>query len=102
MALLPIPPGDFPRQVTQTGGVNWNPLDWFSDAIGAAKSWFSGLGGNIASGLEGGFVALLRDIGGWLIAPVEILIGAVIMFFTIGYIFKDDLIAAVVALRKAV
>lgn len=52
------------------------------------STWLSGIGGAMASALEGGFVALLQDIWHVLAGPVYIIIGAVIALFTLGVYFR--------------
>jgi hypothetical protein len=75
----------------------WDPLAWTrltkgvaTDVQGAASSWLSGLGGDISSGIEGGFIAVLKDI--WVVVGpfVEILAGALLAIFVLMVYFKND------------
>jgi len=54
-------------------------------------SWLESLGGMIASGIEAGFVALLKDLWGVIIGPLEILAGAVLGIIILVFAFKEDL-----------
>jgi hypothetical protein len=56
-------------------------------------SWASGVGGDIASGLETGFVSLMKDFWAVIVGPLEILGGMLIIIFTLGLAFKDDLLS---------
>lgn len=54
-------------------------------------NWFKNIGGQIASGIEGGIVALFKDLWDVIIGPLEIAAGVVVAIVMIAYIFKDDL-----------
>lgn len=56
-------------------------------------AWLGSLGGLIGSGLEGGFVALFKDLWNVIVGPLEILAGFIIIAVTLGLAFKDDLLA---------
>lgn len=88
MVTRPVP-GISTRHITITETMaadSWNPLDWVGQAF---SDWFGGMGGNIASGIEGGFIAVLKDawlvVGPWL----EILAGGLIAAFTLMVYFKN-------------
>jgi hypothetical protein len=63
------------------------------------SSWLTGLGGDIGSGLEAGFVALLQDVWNVILGPLEIIAGALLAGVILLWIFKDDLasLSAIVA-----
>lgn len=73
---------------TTASGSTYKGLNAFNP-----DSWLGGLGGMIATGIESGFVALLKDLWDVILGPLEILAGAVVAFVIIAYIFKDDLAA---------
>jgi len=54
-------------------------------------SWITGLGGDIASGIEGGVVALLKDLWTVIEGPMLVLIGVVIAVVVLIVFFKNDL-----------
>lgn len=56
-------------------------------------NWLRSLAGEIGSGIEGAFVALLKDLWDVILGPLEIIAGALVAFVIIAYIFKDDLAA---------
>jgi hypothetical protein len=68
--------------------IDWNPLSWFS---GGGSNWLGDIGGGIASGVEGGFVAFFRDLWAFLLPFFEIFIGVVVLILVFGYYFKDDI-----------
>lgn len=55
-------------------------------------NWLSSLGGMIASGLEAGVIALLKDIWKIMVGPVEIMAGASIIFISLALAFGGDLL----------
>lgn len=65
----------------------WNPLSWFSEG---AANWLGGLGGDVASGIEGGFVAILKDIWKFFLPFAEIAVGALIAIFTLAVYFSHE------------
>jgi hypothetical protein len=78
-----------------------DPLTYVNDILGLGggvasdvNSWLSGLGGQLASGLEGGVVAFLRDIFNVAVGPLEVFVGVVLMAFALIICFKDDLMQA--------
>jgi hypothetical protein len=78
-----------------------DPLTYVNDILGLGggvagdvNSWISGIGGSIASGLEGGVVAFLRDIFNVVVGPLEVVVGAVLIAFALVICFKDDLMQA--------
>lgn len=62
----------------------FNPGSWFS-------SWASSMGGSIASGLESGFLAIIKDLWDVILGPVEIILGALLILFAIIFIFSSDI-----------
>lgn len=67
----------------------WNPLSWFSQG---AADWLGGLGGDVASGIEGGFIAVLKDIWKFFLPFAEIAFGALIAVFVLTVYFSERLI----------
>ena len=80
--------------------------NWWDDFVGFVESgtippiqqaadpvlnWLKSVGGNIASGIEGGIVALLKDLWDVILGPVEIITGAVIFAIGLTLLFKNDL-----------
>lgn len=55
------------------------------------QDWFGSLGGELASGLEAGFVAFFKDIWDVIIGPLEVIVGFIFILFAIGVMFHDDL-----------
>lgn len=60
-----------------------------------AGNWLTGLAGDIASGLEGAFVAFLHDIWKVVLAPVAIGTGLVLIIVAFLLFFKDDIMSLV-------
>lgn len=60
----------------------------------AVEGWLTSIGGYIASGLEGGIIAVLRDVWQVLLSPFEILVGAVLIISALVFVFKDDITQA--------
>lgn len=78
-----------------------DPLTYVNDILGLGggvagdvNSWLSSVGGSIASGLEGGVVALLRDIFNVVVGPLEIVVGVVLIVFALVLAFKNDMLQA--------
>lgn len=69
-----------------------NELRVWSGASGAANKFFSSAGGAIASGLESGFVALFGDLWNVVAGPLYILIGGLIIMFTLMFAFRNQII----------
>jgi len=68
------------------GGLNINPF-------AGLDNWFKNIGGQIASGIEGGFVAIIKDLWDVVIGPLEIAAGVIVAIMVIVFMFKDDLAA---------
>lgn len=66
------------------GGFDWNPLDWWDDWFSKVSGWLGGLGGDIASGIEGGTISVIKDIWNVILPFIEIAIGALIAMWTIS------------------
>lgn len=94
---MPVSPGKgtVPNQPQSTagGGDWWNPLDWFSAAGSAASDWLGGLGGDVASGVEGGIIATFKDLFAVAIPFIEIIAGALLFLWAFVFYFKDDIMA---------
>jgi hypothetical protein len=84
-------------------GIDWNPLSWWEtglkdvlnipgDLTDAATSWFSGIGGDIASGLEAAAVSFFGDLWNVISGPLYVIIGAIILVLTLGFAFKNQII----------
>lgn len=54
-------------------------------------SWLQSAGGDIASGIEAGIVALINDIWTVIYPALEIGAGLLIAFLAFGFIFQDQL-----------
>lgn len=67
-----------------TGSFDWNPISWWNSWFDSVTNWIGGLGGDIASGIEGGFVAILKDLWTVVLPFIEIGIGTVIAMFSIS------------------
>lgn len=61
------------------------------------KDWLGGIGGAIASAIEGGVVVLLKDVWKTVGGAVEILVGVLIIIITLGLAFRND-VAGVAAM----
>jgi len=68
------------------GGLNINPFS-------GLDNWFKNIGGQIASGIEGGFVAIIKDLWDVVIGPLEIAAGVIVAIVVLIFVFKDDLAA---------
>jgi len=69
-----------------------NPVNAIQKGV---TGWLSGLGGQLASGLEAGLMQSLNDLWNVIVGPVEIIIGVVIAIITIGWFLKDDILAVI-------
>lgn len=76
----------------------WNPFSWFESG---ASDWLGGLGGDIGSGIEGGFVAVVKDMLKVILPWLEIVAGALIIAFTLLIYFREQTTQAGVAIGKA-
>jgi|SRR5215469_15464670 len=82
----PIPPGTGNLQSGNAPGFEWwNPADWFN----GLANWFGGLGGDIASGLEAGQIAFIRDLWRVILPFAEIVIGALIAVWALSVYFAS-------------
>lgn len=77
-----------------TGGTTSDIAQGVTGLPSAVQSWFAGIGGQIASGLEAAGIAALKDVFDVVIGPVEIFVGAVLILFALIFAFKDDLFQA--------
>jgi hypothetical protein len=58
------------------------------------SSWFAGIGGQVASGIEAGIVSIFKDLWDVVVGPVELFVGAVLILFALKFLFSNDLIQA--------
>jgi hypothetical protein len=54
-------------------------------------NWLSSLGGDIASGLESGFINILKDIWSVIVGPLEVIAGALLAMAILTIYFKNDI-----------
>lgn len=66
------------------GSFDWNPVDWWNSWFNKVTGWLGGLGGTIASGIESGTIAILKDVWGVVLPFVEIAIGGTLMLIGIS------------------
>jgi hypothetical protein len=57
----------------------------------ALPNWLQSLGADVASGLETGFVAILKDMWKVIVGPMFIGIGVFIAMFTLSRYFQGDI-----------
>lgn len=69
-----------------------NPLNAVGNTV---KGWFSGLGGQMASGIEQALVSGLTDLFDVIIGPLEIAIGFMFILWAFLLFFKDDIMNGV-------
>lgn len=82
---MPVPnPKSKSNGTPQDLSIDWNPVDWWNSWFGNVSNWLGGLGGDIASGIEAGFVTLLKDIWAVVLPYMEIGIGLVIAIIGIN------------------
>ena len=77
----------------------WLGFGLAEEATGTAPStpvtnWLGSLGGDIASGLEGGLVQLLHDMWNVIVAPLAIIAGVILILLAFAWFFKDDILGA--------
>lgn len=75
-----------------------NPLEWlfpqfFGPGTGGnpISSWLKSAGADIGSGIESGLVAVLKDLWGVIVGPLEIIAGTVLALAMIAFIFRNQL-----------
>ena len=68
-----------------------NPLNAVGNTV---KGWLSGLGGQMASGIDQAFVSGLTDLFDVIIGPLEIVIGFLFIMWAFLLFFKDDIMNA--------
>jgi hypothetical protein len=93
-AMAAFPQGSHGTTKSSTGPpvVNVKPLSY---------NWLTGIGGDIASGIEGGVVQLLKDVWTVIEGPLLVIVGAVVFLFVIVSYFKSDIAAGATALVGA-
>lgn len=67
-----------------------NPFSWFDNGVKVA---FDQLAGDLASGIESGFLAIIKDIWDVILGPIEVILGVVIFIAALVLAMKNDLIA---------
>lgn len=79
-------------------------INWFSgaDLLTGVTHWLTSLAGDIAGGIEAGIVGILGDIWDVVIGPVLVILGAMIIIWTLAFAFRHEIvsIAAVAAVAK--
>lgn len=65
------------------------------------STWLSSIGGGIASGIESGFVNFFKDVWDVVIGPVEVVVGAIIILFTLILYFRNDVMALISLAARA-
>lgn len=71
-------------------GIKQNPGQGSDTSGGGIGNWFKSIGGDIASGLEGGFIAFLKDTWDVLRPVLYPLIGAIIMLMASFWYFTGS------------
>jgi hypothetical protein len=79
--------------------VNPNPKSNYS--LPDLTGWLTGIGGDIASGLESGFINIILDIWRVIYPALEILAGVALLILVLGFIFKDDLLGVLPGIAAA-
>lgn len=75
-----------------------------TNLIGAdVTNWMKGLGGSLASGIEGGVITTLKDLWNVIVGPLEVFAGIAIAIFVFIIYFKDDImkLAPMIAMAAA-
>jgi hypothetical protein len=78
--------------MTLLGGTTSNP-DLANATPTSIGAWASGIGGDLASGIETGFVSVMKDLWSVIVGPLEMIAGILIILMTLGLAFKDDLLS---------
>lgn len=75
-----------------------NPLEWlfpqfFGPGTGGnpISSWLKSAGADIGSGIESGLVAVLKDLWGVIVGPLEIIAGVILAIAILVFIFRNQL-----------
>lgn len=71
--------------------------------VGGPSSWLASIGGALASGLEAGFVQLLKDLWNVVEGPVLIIIGVVVAVVALSIYFRAEIasVASTVTMAAA-
>jgi hypothetical protein len=79
---------------SKQGATNWisqeNGSVNIPNPLSALGGWLGSLGGSIGSGIEAGFISGIKDLWNVIIGPVEVLIGVIIVIFTLIMYFRSD------------
>jgi hypothetical protein len=94
--------------MAQNAGAPW--WEWLISPAAAAgqnaesdaSNWASDIGGKLASGIEVGFVAVMKDIWKVIEGPFYILIGLIIINLILLWYFREDINRSVAMLLRAV
>lgn len=66
------------------GNFDWNPVDWWNSWFKKVNGWLGGLGGDIASGIESGYISIFKDLWNVVLPFVEIGVGVLIAMWAIS------------------
>jgi hypothetical protein len=74
---------------------------WFNGIVGDVTKpitdWFSSLAGQIASAIEGGFIAIFKDLFDVIVGPLELIAGAFILLIAVFLAMKGDMLVGGIA-----
>lgn len=86
------------QQNQTTGGLPSLP-----NPLSALGGWLGSIGAQIGSGIESGFISAIKDVWTVIIGPLEVLLGALIIMFTLAMYFKGEILglASIAAMAAA-
>lgn len=61
--------------------------------VSTPGNWITGIGGQVASALEAGFVQTLQDIWNAVLGPLEIIGGSIVILIALSFMMSDNLVA---------
>lgn len=67
---------------------------------GGNFGWLTGLGGGIASGIEGGVVAVLKDLWRVVEGPLLVIAGIIVALIVLSVYFKNDIAGLIARVPK--
>lgn len=76
-------------------------FNWLKGAGSGVTHWLTSMAGDIASGIEAGIVGILGDIWDVIIGPVLVVIGAVIIIWTLGFAFRNQIMSVAITAAAA-
>ena len=82
--------------------LSWTPLSWFSNAASSAGNWLGGLGGKIASGIEGGLIAVFKDVVDSVEGYFLLTIGITIIVLAMLIYFIGDAVKILPVIGQAI